>query len=44
VSWRRAVLKLVTLSIVIEPRGKGIKGQAAHLRTFDPERVKVVFA
>lgn len=44
VQWRRAILKLVTLSIVIEPRGKGPKGQRAHLRTFDPNRVRIQFA
>jgi hypothetical protein len=44
VQWRRAILNLVTLSIVIEPRGKGPKGQRAHLRTFDPSRIKVQFA
>jgi hypothetical protein len=44
VQWRRAILKLVTLSIVIEPRGKGPKGQRAHLRTFDKTRVRIVFA
>jgi site-specific DNA recombinase len=44
VRWRRAILKLVTLSIVIEPRGKGPKGQRANLRTFDPTRVSITFA
>ena len=43
VHWRRAMLKLVTLSIVIEPRGKGPSGQRAHLRTFDPSRIKMQF-
>ena len=44
VQWRRAILKLVTLSIVIEPRGKGPKGQRAHERTFDPSRIRIQFA
>jgi site-specific DNA recombinase len=44
VAWRRAILKLVTLSVVIEPRGKGPSGQRAHLRTFDPSRIEVQFA
>ena len=44
VQWRRTILKLVTLSVVIEPRGKGPKGQRAHLRTFDPTRIKIQFA
>jgi site-specific DNA recombinase len=44
VQWRRAILKLVTLSIAVEPRGKGIKGQAAHLRKFDSTRIKIQFA
>jgi hypothetical protein len=43
VHWRRAMLKLVTLSIVIEPRGKRPSGQRAHLGTFDPSRIKMQF-
>ena len=42
--WRRAILQLVTTSIVIEPRGKGPKGQRPSERTFDPTRIKVEFA
>jgi hypothetical protein len=44
VQWRREILKLVALSIVIEPRGKGPKGQRAHLRTFDGSRIRIQFA
>jgi site-specific DNA recombinase len=45
VQWRRAILKLVTLSIVIEPRGKGCEpGTRPHERRFDPTRIKIAFA
>ena len=44
VQWRRAILKLVALTIIIEPRGKGPKGQRAHLRAFDGTRIKIQFA
>jgi site-specific DNA recombinase len=43
VSWRRAILKLVVATIIIERRGKGPSGQRAHLRKFDPSRIKVQF-
>jgi len=42
--WRRAILKLVTLTIVIEPRGKGADGGRPHERRFDPTRIKIQFA
>jgi site-specific DNA recombinase len=45
VRWRRAILKLVVSSIVIEPRGSGVEpGTLPHERRFDPERVRITFA
>jgi site-specific DNA recombinase len=45
VSWRRAIIKLVTKQIVIEPRGSGCEpGTRPHERKFDPSRVRVEFA
>jgi site-specific DNA recombinase len=43
VQWRRAIIKLVVATIIIEARGKGPSGQRAHLRTFDPTRIKMQF-
>jgi site-specific DNA recombinase len=46
--WRRTVLKLVTKSIVIEPRGKLLAKDDPRYRpgfnAFDPERVRITFA
>ena len=46
--WRRTVLKLVTESIVIEPRGKLLAKDDPRYQpgfnAFDPERVRIVFA
>jgi site-specific DNA recombinase len=46
--WRRSMLKLVTSSIVIEPRGKLLPKDDPRYRPgfngFDPERVRVTFA
>jgi site-specific DNA recombinase len=46
--WRRTILKLVTESIVIEPRGKLLAKDDPNYRpgfnAFDPERVRVTFA
>jgi hypothetical protein len=46
--WRRTILKIVTESIVIEPRGKPLaKGDPNYrpgFNAFDPTRVKVVLA
>jgi site-specific DNA recombinase len=46
--WRREILKLVTESIVIEPRGKLLPRDDPRFRPgfngFDPERVQVTFA
>jgi hypothetical protein len=43
--WQRAILKLVTKRIVIEPRGKGGGPRDASGRNlFDAERIKVEFA
>lgn len=46
--WRRSILKLVTESIVIEPRGKLLSKDDPNFRpgfnAFDPERVRVTFA
>jgi hypothetical protein len=41
--WRRAVLRLCTKSIVVEPVGK-LAGVTAKGFRFDPERVRVKFA
>jgi site-specific DNA recombinase len=46
--WQRSILKLVTESIVIEPRGKLLPKDDPRFRPgyngFDPDRVRVVFA
>ena len=45
--WRRTILKLVTRSIVIEPRGKIDKTSPRYqpgFNAFDPTRVKITFA
>jgi site-specific DNA recombinase len=46
--WRRSILKLVTESIVIEPRGKLLPRDDPRFRPgfngFDPERVSITFA
>jgi site-specific DNA recombinase len=46
--WRRSILKLVTESIVIEPRGKLLPKEDPRFRPgfngFDPERVRMTFA
>jgi site-specific DNA recombinase len=43
--WQRAILKLVTKGIVVEPRGKGGNPRDASGRSvFDASRVKVEFA
>jgi site-specific DNA recombinase len=46
--WKREILKLVTESIVIEPRGKLLPRDDPRYRPgfngFDPERVQVTFA
>jgi DNA invertase Pin-like site-specific DNA recombinase len=46
--WRRTVLKLVTESIVVEPRGKLLAKDDPNYRpgfnAFDPERVHIAFA
>jgi site-specific DNA recombinase len=46
--WQRSILKLVTESIVIEPRGKLLAKDDPKFRpgfnAFDPERVRVTFA
>jgi len=46
--WQRSILKLVTESIVIEPRGKLLPKDDPRFRPgfngFDPERVRVTFA
>jgi site-specific DNA recombinase len=46
--WRRSILKLVTESIVIEPRGKLLPKDDPRFRPgfngFDPERVSITFA
>jgi site-specific DNA recombinase len=46
--WRRTILKLVTESIVIEPRGKLLAKDDPNYRpgfnAFDPDRVQIVFA
>lgn len=41
--WRRAILKLCTKCIVVEPVGK-LAGVTKRGFQFDPERVKVKFA
>jgi DNA invertase Pin-like site-specific DNA recombinase len=47
-NWRRTILKLVTESIVIQPRGKLLPKDDPRFRPgfngFDPERVSVTFA
>jgi site-specific DNA recombinase len=47
-NWRRAMLKLITKSIVIQPRGKLLPKDDPRFRPgfngFDPERVKLTFA
>jgi site-specific DNA recombinase len=40
--WQRAILRLVTRSIVVEPRGKGSVQPGRNV--FDPSRVVVTFA
>jgi hypothetical protein len=46
--WQRSILKLVTESIVIEPRGKLLAKDDPRYQpgfnAFDPERVRVTFA
>jgi len=46
--WKRSILKLVTESIVVEPRGKLLPRDDPRFRPgyngFDPDRVRVVFA
>jgi site-specific DNA recombinase len=46
--WRRTILKLVTTSIVIEPRGKLLAKDDPRYQpgfnAFDPERVRITFA
>jgi site-specific DNA recombinase len=46
--WQRSILKLITESIVIEPRGKLLPKDDPRFRPgfngFDPERVRVTFA
>ena len=43
--WKRAILKLVTKRIVVEPRGKGGGPRdAAGRSVFDADRIKVEFA
>jgi site-specific DNA recombinase len=46
--WQRSILKLVTESIVIEPRGKLLPKDDPRFRPgfngFDPERVSITFA
>jgi DNA invertase Pin-like site-specific DNA recombinase len=46
--WRRQILKLVTSTIVIEPRGKLLAKEDPRYQpgfnAFDPERVRVTFA
>jgi site-specific DNA recombinase len=46
--WKRAILKLVTKSIVIEPRGKLLSKDNPRYQpgfnAFDPERVRITFA
>jgi site-specific DNA recombinase len=46
--WRRTILKLVTESIVIEPRGKLLAKDDPRYQpgfnAFDPDRVRIVFA
>jgi hypothetical protein len=46
--WKREILKLVTESIVIEPRGKLLARDDPNYRpgfnAFDPERVRITFA
>jgi hypothetical protein len=45
VRWRRAIIKLVVASIVIERRGSGCEpGTLPQDRKFDPTRVRVTFA
>jgi hypothetical protein len=45
--WRRTILRLVTTSIVIEPRGKLLGKDDPRYQpgfnAFDPERVQVTF-
>jgi site-specific DNA recombinase len=47
-NWRRAILKLVTKSIVIQPRGKLLPKDDPRFRPgfngFDPKRVSITFA
>jgi Recombinase len=46
--WKRAILKLVTQGIVIEPRGKLLSKDDPNYRpgfnAFDPERARITFA
>ena len=46
--WQRSILKLVTESIVIEPRGKLLSKDDPRYQpgfnAFDPERMRVTFA
>lgn len=48
IHWRRTILKLVTESIVIEPRGKLLAKDDPRYQpgfnSFDPERVQITFA
>ena len=44
IRWRRTILKLVTASIVVEPRGKSEPGVIPIRRKFDPTRITVTFA
>jgi hypothetical protein len=46
--WRRTILKLLTESIVIEPRGKLLAKDDPRYQpgfnAFDPERIRITFA
>jgi DNA invertase Pin-like site-specific DNA recombinase len=44
IRWRRTILRLVTASIVVEPRGKSEPGVIPIRRKFDPSRIRVTFA
>jgi site-specific DNA recombinase len=44
VTWRRAIIKLVVATLVIEPRGSGVEpGTRPQDRRFDPTRIRMEF-
>ena len=41
--WKRLIISLATVEVIIEPRGKIAARDARGRNTFDPKRVRVKF-